>query len=321
MLMPQLIYLWVLSRHSRVFSGTLLVRSKYQMGFASICTCHRGSRMWSDDLICQTISLVRNRLSHHISLTSWLLPTVAIHRRGLASGSDFFWVHGSRHNRTVPFDFLTGCKWLIHGVGDSTCSMIHCFVSVSNLVLTSSFMERGIFLDRTCTGVMDSSISRSYSPGKHPIPLNTLSYSARMFSSGSSATMWTESLTVMRLRPTHAFRDSRLCCFVSITKKFSVCLQFMLSVTVIVHQPSGIIKASPYIVIACVDSVSRGLPILAKSRHVSMLHVAAVSSWNSRFFNLAVRYCYCRDHLPVIFCDAVCWFIWWIVTLIPWMLH
>ena len=71
---------------------------------------------------------------------------------------------------------------------------------------------------------------------------------------------------MMRLRSTHAFRDSRLCCFVYITNKFSVCLQFMLSVTVIVHQPSGITLASSYIVIACVDSVSRGL------------HVAAVSS-------------------------------------------
>ena len=61
-------------------------------------------------------------------------------------------------------------------------------------------------------------------------------------------------------------------------KKFSVCLQFMLSVTVIVHQPPGITVESSYIVIVCVDSVSRGLPILAKSRRVSMLHVAAVSS-------------------------------------------
>ena len=45
--------------------------------------------------------------------------------------------------------------------------------------------------------------------------------------------------------------------------------QFMLSVTVIVHQPSGVTLESPYIVIS-----SRGLPILAKSRRVSMLHVA-----------------------------------------------
>ena len=76
---------------------------------------------------------------------------------------------------------------------------------------------------------------------------------------------------MMRLRSTHVFRDSRLCCFVSITTKFSVCLQFMLSVTVIVHQPSGITLESSYIVIVCVDSISRGLPILAKSRRVSML--------------------------------------------------
>ena len=35
-----------------------------------------------------------------------------------------------------------------------------------------------------------------------------------------------------------------------------ICLQFMLSVTGIVHQPSGITLESSYIVIACVDSRS-----------------------------------------------------------------
>ena len=83
---------------------------------------------------------------------------------------------------------------------------------------------------------------------------------------------------MMRLRSTHTVRDNRLCCFVAITKEFSVCLQFMLSVTGIVHQPSGINLESSYIVIACVDLVTRGLPILATSLRVSILHVAAVSS-------------------------------------------
>ena len=74
------------------------------------------------------------------------------------------------------------------------------------------------------------------------------------------------------------FSDSKLCCLVFITKTFSWCLLFELSVTVIEYQPSGITLESSYSVIAFVDSVNHGLPIMAYSRRVNISQVAAESS-------------------------------------------
>ena len=117
---------------------------------------------------------------------------------------------GSIHTRTDPFGFLTAIQFDIHAVGVSTFAMTPCFSSSPIFFSKSSLSAYATLRGRFCTGGISLSITMSYTPGRHPIQLNTSSYSlmrASTFFSACSSTKCTSSATAINCSCKQVSRD------------------------------------------------------------------------------------------------------------------